>query len=485
MEASFLVSLIAGPVDPAGDPDHESLDRESIAKLVGAAGDIVTVIDQDGIVRNVTVHDAGVARETDAVAGWPGRGWADCVDIASRPKIESLLRDAHAGKPVRWVHVNHPAKRGPDIPVLYAAVRIGAGHVVAIGRDLRTISALQQRLVDAQQAMERDYVRLRHLDTRYRLLFQMSSEAVLIVDAMTHKTVEANPAARTLLGYEPKQSAAAGFPALFDAESRPAVEALLTLARTAGRADEVAAKSAVDGRGLLVSASLFIQDSASLFLARVVPAGGPTAPVLSNAKAASLRAIEEGPDGFVLTSSDGRVLAANAAFRDMAQLAAEEQARTHSLDHWLGRLGVDMNVMIGTLRQRGSLSLFATTVRGEYGASTDVEISAVTVTQNAESFYAFVIRNVGRRIATDLRIGRDMPRSVDQLTELIGRVPLKELVREATDMIERLCILAALEMTGDNRASAAEMLGLSRQSLYVKLHRHGLGDLAGEADNQA
>jgi DNA-binding NtrC family response regulator len=43
-------------------------------------------------------------------------------------------------------------------------------------------------------------------------------------------------------------------------------------------------------------------------------------------------------------------------------------------------------------------------------------------------------------------------------------------------MIEKLCIEAALELTGDNRASAAEMLGLSRQSLYVKLRRYGIAD---------
>jgi len=43
-------------------------------------------------------------------------------------------------------------------------------------------------------------------------------------------------------------------------------------------------------------------------------------------------------------------------------------------------------------------------------------------------------------------------------------------------VIERLCIEAALELTGDNRASAAEMLGLSRQSLYVKLHRYGIAE---------
>ena len=62
------------------------------------------------------------------------------------------------------------------------------------------------------------------------------------------------------------------------------------------------------------------------------------------------------------------------------------------------------------------------------------------------------------------------------MKELIGRVSLKEMVRESTDMIEKLCIEAALDLTGDNRASAAEMLGLSRQSLYVKLRRYGMAD---------
>ena len=78
----------------------------------------------------------------------------------------------------------------------------------------------------------------------------------------------------------------------------------------------------------------------------------------------------------------------------------------------------------------------------------------------------------------------ELPRSVEQLTQLVGRVALKELVRETTDVIERLCIEAALELTGDNRASAAEMLGLSRQSLYSKLRRFGLGDLDGDVDDE-
>ncbi|MGA1578935.1 MAG: helix-turn-helix domain-containing protein, partial [Steroidobacteraceae bacterium] len=41
---------------------------------------------------------------------------------------------------------------------------------------------------------------------------------------------------------------------------------------------------------------------------------------------------------------------------------------------------------------------------------------------------------------------------------------------------ERLCIEAALQLNDNNRASTADMLGLSRQSLYVKLHRYGIED---------
>ncbi|MEM7676903.1 MAG: helix-turn-helix domain-containing protein, partial [Myxococcota bacterium] len=87
------------------------------------------------------------------------------------------------------------------------------------------------------------------------------------------------------------------------------------------------------------------------------------------------------------------------------------------------------------------------------------------------------IRAIPRRHSTESTVGSELPQSVEQLTGLVGRVPLKEIVRETTDVIERLCIEAALEVSGDNRASAAQMLGLSRQSLYAKLRRYGLGDL--------
>ncbi len=451
--------------------------------MIAASSDIALIIDADGVIRDVSFHSDELARDLEEAGQWVGRRWIDIVTADSRNKVEMLLKDSGSGAEPKWRQLNHPGD-GLDVPILYSAVRAGEdGRVVAFGRDLRAISALQQRLMDAQESLERDYSRLRHVETRYRLLFEMSSEAVVIVDATSLKVVEANPAARTLFGDAVQRVPNQQFAELFDGDGVQAVLNLLAAVRSVGRADDVRTRLARSESDLVVSASLFRQENTVLFLVRLAPAGGSAAAaVLPQTKSKLLKVVENAPDGFVVTDSEGAVITANAAFVDMAQIATEEQARGQPLERWLGRPGgVDLSVLLSNLRQRGSVRLFATTMQGQYGTSADVEVSAVSVMNGGKPCFGFAIRNVGSRMsASEPRPGRALPRSIEHVTELIGRVALKDLVREATDVIERLCIEAALELTGDNRASAAEMLGLSRQSLYVKLRRYGLGDLAAE-----
>jgi transcriptional regulator PpsR len=397
-----------------------------------------------------------------------------------------LLRGAATNAVPSWRHVNHPSARGADVPLLYSAIRVGTkDHVVAVGRDLRGVATLQQRLLDAQQSMERDYWRLRHAETRYRHLFQMVPEAILIVDAASSKVLEANPVASQLFGMNASRPGARSFPDGFDDAGTEAVQALLAGVRVAGSGNSVRAKSADGSREFLVSASLFRQENSSLFLVRVSTPRQETDLAEmpgKRVKALLFDVVERMPDSFVVTDPQGSILAANSAFVDMVEMAAEEQVRGQSLGRWLGRSEVDLNVLIANLRQHGTVRLFATTLRGDLGAVEEVEISAVAVLHGQQPCLGFTIRNVGRRLSADVRAGRTLPRSVEQLAELVGRVPLKDLVQESTDLIEKLCIEAALELTRDNRASAAEMLGLSRQSLYVKLRRYGLGDLASEPE---
>jgi transcriptional regulator PpsR len=462
------------------------LDAESAAMLIAAASDMALILDAQGIIRDLALHSEELAADLPASGEWVGRPFAATVAEDSVPKVAALLGDAAGNAEPRWRHVNHLGEAGRSVPVLYCAVQVSEEErrVVAFGRDLRPLSHLQQRLMTAQQSLERDYSRLREAETRYRLLFHTYPEAVLVLDLMRRRVVEANPAATRLLGRSAEQILGRAVTALFDAETVLAVQDLLGAVRAGAGAEEpVRAILADNAAEVLVSASLFREESATFFLLRLVPGHGAVRNGVPDAKAKLLKVVERAPDGFVVTDEAGAVITANAAFLEMAQLHSEEQVRGARLDAWIGRSGVELEVLIAHLRQRESVRFFATTLRGASGLATDVEISAVAVKNGGQPCLGFAIRNVGARLAMQPRAARELPRSVEQLTELIGRIALKDLVREATDVIERLCIEAALEMTRDNRASAAELLGLSRQSFYVKLRRYGLGDLAAYGPN--
>lgn len=455
------------------------LDAVHAAELIAATADVALILDGKGVIRDVSLGDEDLAKE--GFESWVGKPWVDTVTIESRPKIEQMLRGVEENQPARWRQINHPTKNGADIPVRYTVLRVSdSGRVIAVGRDMRPVALLQQRLVDAQQSMEREYSRLRHAETRYRLLFQIASQPVVIVDANAMKIVEANPAAGELLNKSTKRLAGRAFLDLFDSDSAKAVQAHLAQVRATGRGDEVTAKMQNGKVETTVGASMFRQDASAHFLIRLAPVeAGDAAPKVGSKL---LRVVENLPDGFVVTDVDRRIVTANPAFLDLAELTSEDQARGEMLDRWIGRPGVDVDTLVTNMREHGSVRNFETILRGQYGANEDVEISGVSVLTGEYPCYAFTIRSAGSRTGLRPRPSGELPHSVEQLTQLVGRVTLKELVRETTDVIERLCIEAALELTGDNRASAAEMLGLSRQSLYSKLRRFGITEIESDDD---
>jgi transcriptional regulator PpsR len=447
----------------------------AVTMLARTVADIALLIDEHGAILDVSMGSEALAQEIDR--DWVGKQWADTVSADTRPRVESLLRDLQEHGSSDWRQVVHRGRQGRDIPVQYRAIRVGSeGHVLAFGLELRVVASLQQQLVDAQQALERDYWRYRQMETRYRLLFQSVSEAVLIVDSSLRRVVEANPAAVALLGDSGHKLIGRPFPEGFEPAGMRAIEGLLGAVLSSGRADSVSARRLGEDRDLSVSVSLLRQDDAVLFVVRLRPFPvEPQGRALPEQEVRLLKAVGSAPDAILITDSEGRILAANRAFLDQVELTNEHLLRGQSLDRWLGRATIDLNVLLSTLRQHGSLRLFRTTLRGQYGATVEVEICAAAVPNGDEACFGFFIRDVGRRLGGERAVEAGLPVWVGELTERVGSAPLKDLVRESTDLIERLCIEAALKLTNGNRASAAELLGLSRQSLYVKLARYGIG----------
>ena len=452
-----------------------NLEAEEAAKLIATASDFALIVDANGVIKELSSSSPNLPAE--GFASWVGQPWIDTVTNESRSKVIEMLDNASSASGPRWRQVNHTLPQADDLPVRYSAIEIGRrGNIIALGRDLRPMAELQQRLIEAQQSTEREYARLRNAETRYRALFQLASEPILIADASTLKVIEANPAATEVLDKAAKKVIGRTLTDLFHPSSYNDLHQLMSDARAAGQVGGLKLRLP-SGAECMVSVSLFRQGIASHLLVRLTPlsAAGRHSSA-TTARSSAMDVVQNMPDGFVVTSQDYRVVAVNSAFVELTQLAIEEQVKGQSLDRWIGRTTSEFGLLTANLREHGALRNFATVMRGDLGSQEDVELSAVSVASGHQPCHGFIVRTIGRRTASVRAVNHEFPRSVNQLTSLVGSVPLKELVRETTDLIERLCIEAALELADDNRVSAAEMLGVSRQSLYMKLRRYGIGD---------
>jgi len=468
-----------------------------VDRVLRTASDLCVLIDRDGRVAVTLARDPELARRLSKA--WVGKPFADTVTVESRAKVAQLLEAAaeQADGPPR--HVNHRLAEGVELPVQYLAIALPADgpatspRWLLSGRDLRDTMVLQRRLVEAQQTMERDHWRFREAETRYRSLFQSSIEPIVVAEGAGLRVAEVNPAAQSLFeGLRGRKARLVGVPlvALFAAEAAEPIGSAAASARSIGRHDRLHARLADGITPVAVVMSSFQQDGSSYLLVRLLPdvqaagrmgrRGAGVTP--EAAESVELAYVRNASDALCFTDTVGRLVSANRAFVRLAQLSSEGQAAGEPLDRWLGRSGVELAVLLANLRDGGSPGLLATEMRGELGLVTEVEVAASAIEGAAPAAFAFSVRDVGRRLAPGEQSLPRVPASVKQLSELVGRVPLKQIVSETSDLIERLSIEAALQMTRDNRALAAQMLGLSRQSLYVKLRRFGLGGLGGDAE---
>ncbi len=459
---------------PTGPTTHgllpwDAIVAENPGQFLAAACDLALLLDGKGVITQVLGAEPDPPDEVRA--SWIGKRLVDTVTSESKPEAEALLRDtADKGASTRR-QLNHPGPDGTDFQLAYTALRLRDGKgTVVLGHGLTKLSALQARLVEMQQEMERGYRRLRHTETRYRLIFQHSSEAVLVVDAGTRAVVDANAAAARLFGDSHEHLTVKTFPfGLQEVSIGPTNDAMAS-ARILGRIAEVPV-NLTDGRQATSRISCFRQEAATLFFIRFLEPHSEALVESERKRGLILELLDRLPDAFVVTDSKGLILRANQAFLDLAQVSSDHQLVGKPLGEWLGRPGADLSIMLATLKQHGAVRLLHTLLRGELGSLAEVEVSATSSPDHEPQCHGFAIREVEGRLLRSPQGAADLTKAVEQLTDLVGRVQLRDLLRDTIDLVERHFVRAALEMTGDNRTAAAELLGLSRQSLYVKLRR--------------
>jgi transcriptional regulator PpsR len=187
--------------------------------------------------------------------------------------------------------------------------------------------------------------------------------------------------------------------------------------------------------------------------------------------------IEVLPGGFVVLDADGVIVEANRAFLDMVQEEADGTIKGQHIGRWLDRPGGDEKMFLSSLRANGRVQRFHASIAGSLGARVDAEITAVINASGARGLIWACVHDVSRRLdgaGQPAREHAQLGTLLISLMEQVGKTGLKSLVNMAVGLMERYYITQALQLTAGNRTAAARLLGLSRQSLYVKLARYDI-----------
>lgn len=470
-EANFW----AGAAAPRIAPEHFN-------EIIATASDIALIVDLDGTIKTVVVNPMN--QTMGRLDHWTNRQLSDFLAEDSRSRVVALLHEFRTGAALisKSVEINHFDNANWEFPVRYTFHLTGEdGCVLMLGRDLRPIAELQQRLVKAQLALEKDYESRRDFETRYRVLMETSRDALVIVDAATGRMTDLNKAAAAILG----SGADALMGGLFANE--------VTGGNKADFLDRLIAAAANDGATSIQSTTRSTRRAVGIFPTLFRAAGDRTllcrleTENRAEGVAAELTAnlnmlFRDGAEAMVFADEKGIVRSTNEAFMSLCDAAQATDVKGRSLADFLLRGQVDLRVLLENAQRSGKMRLYSTRIAGRHGSQLPVEVSATYLGDQSPSRFAFVFRDASRsELMRDGPTRADNEEGMKNVVELVGSSPLKDIVAATTDVIEKMCIETAVELTNNNRVAAAEMLGLSRQSLYVKLRKYDLLDSKGKS----
>ena len=287
---------------------------DAFGAMIAAASDVSIVISDVGRILGVTT--GATMKDAGDLSRWEGRDIRDVLTVESVPKLEAELERVTGGEGsgTRLVELNHEDEGPWDFPVRYSFHPIGSdGAILMFGRDLRPVADMQQQLVRAQMALEREYEAQREYDTRMRVLMEATAEAVVFVSLGSGRVLECNSAAAALLGAEPGELVGKPLADLFEDGAE--------VMRGLGRAGETDAGPASvltrgpRGRRIGLAPTLFRAAGERMALCRLTSTDRASAPSdsLSDTLTAFFRA---GSDAIVVTDARGAVESAKLLMSD-------------------------------------------------------------------------------------------------------------------------------------------------------------------------
>ncbi len=454
---------------------YQDLSSKELSQIALASADISIVVDDLGLIQNVYAENQHLAKKIPA--DLIGKKWLEAVEVDSRKKVQYLLEEANPESISKFRQVNMLGnEKNIALPIMCASIKaLSNQKIIVIGKDLTETSQLQQDLVLAQKEISQSYLHISQLEARFQSIFEIGTESIIIVKADDlYPMIEINGNAMKQLLLAKNNCIGKSFLSLLSTNEIIKARAFLQEVIDTGE-PAVSDTFLIGSKTIQISASTFTNIGKPYLLLNLKPLDLTKSADFLESDSLTIQAIENNAYGFVVCTPEGLILKANKAFVKLSNTKNESDLISTSIQSYLGAETLDFDRMMLSLKGKASSQSCTSSIKSNSSSIKLVDISAVSVVK-PRACIGMIFRQIDSRQDKDKRINKKLVRSSEELSLLVGQVPLKDILAETTDLIEQLCIKAALDLTNDNRVSASEILGLSRQSLYIKLRKYGLVD---------
>ena len=451
------------------------IEPEDLGIVLATSSDIALLLNSDTKISSILVNKA--EKSYGNLDHWIGREITDFLTMESVPKIESAIKKLESGETVLYgLELNHVDNAYWQFPIKYNIHRLRKdGQIILLGRDLQITSENQQRFVKAQILSEESIEEKRELEAHFKVLLTKTTDALAFINARSGEVIFSNPAFQELFFNNEITDEKTKIESFIATRSeRNGFMEKLSIA--AHGTYDISEELDTNNGEVIFSITPSVYRAAGQqiiickFLPKTIRKQGEKE-LLENL----LATFHNSPDAMIFTDLKGSIQYTNERFLNLTNTSHKNEVIAQNLSDFLGRGEIDLAIMLENVMKSGAVKIYSTHLKSSFGTKIDIEASVSRNNSDANGLIAFIVREVlsSRDRVEVSNVPSKLEHNQDEVAakELVGSATLKEIVTDTTDVIEKICIEAALGITKNNRAAAADLLGLSRQSLYVKLSK--------------
>lgn len=367
--------------------------------------DLVLTLDYSGVIHSAKFSGdlASAELSTDTAANeLIGQTWRDTCDAANAGKVDRIIQGALKDEICGFSQINQRLPDGQTLLFEFVAVQTQQQQqrIVVVGKNLSAVVNLQNKLLSTQRSMEKEFWKLREMETRYSTLVNANSDVVLVLRDPDLQVVDINEHASRLIGVAVGDRATD-----LDMSEKDFKKLLKTIdtARQSGRAPLIVLKNGASNYSWRVRVSSYTGQSGIQFMLQfsihdtMVNASNvePISGITFNDIVTHL------PEGLVAINQQNLITHANPAFGRLLDRTTATASDTTSIvgkpiDQWLPESSKDVEILRAKLMETTpvldySTCLLSTDDKGLV-FSKEVLISAQRVSEDSSELMLMLVR---------------------------------------------------------------------------------------------